>query len=107
MPIETLIGGTFFIQGPVEQDWPARGEPQKITFGGTPDCYLRYETPVLTIETRVNKWQLWRVLGLQEFVRDRCLNKRVGFLILHGKKERTRKKNLARLIRILEKESRR
>ena len=61
-----------------------------------------------TFSMHLSKEQYFRLIdvatGLFKLICELCPNKRVIHLAKYGKKRRTRKKNRARMIRILEKE---
>lgn len=59
----------------------------------------------LTCAVRVAADAMAHILGITRTVLAMCPDRRVAHLALHGKKRRTRKKNLHRAFRILEKEA--
>lgn len=57
-----------------------------------------------TATVKVNKFDLWKLLGIYNWVIDNCHNRRVVHLIKHGKNIKVRKKNFNRALKIIAKE---
>lgn len=53
---------------------------------------------------RLPKELILHMVGVRQIICEQCPDKRIVHLLLHGKKKRTRIKNLNRAIRFLEKE---
>lgn len=53
---------------------------------------------------KVNKLDLWKLLGIYSWVIDNCHNRRVVHLIKHGKNNKVCKKNFNRALKIIAKE---
>ena len=103
--------GTFYIQ---KQDGSyehfgevADTEITSSDIYNIPECIQSINQPEFTFEfvAKVQK-DLWlKLLGIYDAIIDLCPNKRVVYLVLHGKNNKIRKKNLHRAIKILEKEN--
>ena len=57
-----------------------------------------------TATIKVNKFDLWKLLGIYNWVIDNCHNRRVVHLIKHGKNNKVCKKNFNRALKIIVKE---
>lgn len=57
-----------------------------------------------TATIKVNKFDLWKLLGIYSWVIDNCHNRRVVHLIKHGKNNKVRKKNFNRAVKLIGKE---
>lgn len=57
-----------------------------------------------TATVKVNKFDLWKLLGIYSWVIDNCHNRRVVHFIKHGKNNKVRKKNFNRALKIIAKE---
>ena len=57
-----------------------------------------------TATIKVNKFDLWKLLGIYSWVIDNCHNRRVIHLIKHGKNNKVCKKNFNRALKIIAKE---
>ena len=53
---------------------------------------------------KLNKVDLWKMLGIYNWVIDNCHNRRVIHLIKHGKNIKVRKKNFNRALKIISEE---
>lgn len=58
----------------------------------------------IEIPIKLSKEALNELFGIRRYVYDCCSNKKVVYLAKHARKRKTRKKNLNRAIRILERE---
>lgn len=54
-----------------------------------------------TATVKVNKFDLWKLLGIYSWVIDNCHNRRVVHLIKHGKNHKVCKKNFNRALKII------
>ena len=54
-----------------------------------------------TATVKLNKVDLWKMLGIYNWVIDNCHNRRVIHLIKHGKNIKVRKKNFNRALKII------
>ena len=57
-----------------------------------------------TATIKVNKFDLWKLLGIYNWVIDNCHNRRVVHLIKHGKNNKVCKKNFNRALKIIAEE---
>ena len=62
---------------------------------------LNNDCSSFTATFKLNKVDLWKLLGIYNWVIDNCHNRRVVHLIKHGKNERIRNKNFNRALIIL------
>lgn len=69
-----------------------------ITYSLNNDCSS------FTATIKVNKFDLWKLLGVYDWVIDNCHNKRVVHLVKHGKNIKVRKKNFNRSLKIIAEE---
>ena len=69
-----------------------------ITYSLNNDCLS------LTATIKVNKFDLWELLGIYSWVIDNCHNRRVVHLIKYGKNNKICKKNFNRALKIIAKE---
>lgn len=58
-----------------------------------------------TATIKVNKFDLWKRLGIYSWIVDNCHNRRVVHLIKHGKNNKVRKKNFNRAVKLIGKET--
>lgn len=65
---------------------------------------LNNDCSSFTATVKVNKFDLWKLLGIYSWVIDNCHNIRVVHLIKHGKNNKVRKKNFNRALKIIVKE---
>lgn len=56
-----------------------------------------------TAKCKINKWIIYKLIGLYSWVMDHCPNKRVVHLAQYAKKSKIRSKNFNRAIRIIAK----
>ena len=63
---------------------------------------VTWTTPLsLEFSVKWNKYLLYKIMGLWNWVADNCPNRRVAHLIKYGKTERVRNKNFRRGLHIL------
>lgn len=60
--------------------------------------------PTLTFTCRVNFIELYKLIGLWDWVMRYCPNKRVVHLMKYGKNDKVKLKNCRRALRLIEKE---
>lgn len=56
-----------------------------------------------TARCRLNKWLIYKLIGVYDWVLNNCPNKRVVHLAKYARKQKTRSKNFNRAIRLIAK----
>lgn len=59
------------------------------------------ESGELTFKTKVNKINMFKIMGLWDWIRENCPNRRIKHLIKYGKNKRVRLKNLKRAVHLI------
>ena len=105
----TLGPGTLYIKGepvPYELGYTEELEPPP-EWQDNPLLKIGEAMGTLTATLRIATDALIHLIGVAQEVLTACPNRRVVHLALYAKKHRTRKKNLHRAFKLLEKEARR
>lgn len=62
---------------------------------------ITLDSPTLTAECKLNKWLIYKLIGVYDWVLNNCPNKRVVHLAKYARKQKTRSKNFNRAIRLI------
>lgn len=62
-----------------------------------------YDSATITVTCKINRMTLYKIIGLWDWAIENCSNKRVVYLMKHGKNDKVKMKNFRRSLRIIEK----
>lgn len=62
-----------------------------------------YDSATITVTCKINRMTFYKFIGLWDWAVENCPNKRVVYLMRHGKNDKVKMKNFRRSLRIIEK----